>query len=101
MARYTGAAGGTRTEKVQFTCPCGAVFSTKDHRGIDVSASPELGQKLLAGELNRARCPQDDKVEPVQVSVLYHAPEHQLLVLVIPEGQRHREAAERAEVWSR
>ncbi len=101
MPKYTGAAGGTRTERVQFTCPCGAVFATEVHRSVDVSASPDLGQKLLAGELNRARCPQDDKVEPVQVSVLYHAPEHQLMVLVIPESQRHREAAERAELWTR
>jgi HEAT repeat protein len=80
------------------------VFSTEVHRAIDASSHPELGQRLLAEDprraLNQARCPRDERLEPVQVSVVYHVPDRELMVLVIPDGQRHREAAERAALWT-
>lgn len=95
---YRGAVGQTRTERVHYTCPGGSVALVEVHRAVNVSTHPELGAKLLTDELNRTQCPGCDQPSPVNVSVVYHDPDDQVLVLVVPDSARHTELAERAEL---
>ncbi len=96
MARYDGGPGRTRKERIHYTCPCGTRVVADIHRAVDVSSDADAGQRLLAGTLNQVRCPGDEQPRPVEVPVVYHAPASELLVLVLPDGMRHRELAERA-----
>lgn len=96
---YRGAAGTTRTSLQHYTCPCGTIVSTEVYRSIDVSAQPELRQRMLSDEPQRAvnavTCP-GGEVRRVDVPVVYHDPDNRLFVLVLPESARNRELGERA-----
>jgi len=65
---------------------------------VDASADPELGQRLVAEdlELNTITCETDGEKHPVHTPVVYHDPRNLLFVLVLPDGARHRELEERA-----
>ena len=49
--KYAGELGTTRKTQVQYACPCGAVVSVEVYVGVDANADPELGQRLVAGDL--------------------------------------------------
>jgi hypothetical protein len=98
--RYTGEPGATRTGRVHVTCSCGTILSAEVYRTVDVSTHPELGQRLMSDDagrrINTVTCPRDGVSLAVRSPVAYHDPDNAIFVLVIDEGQRHRELHERA-----
>jgi len=96
---YRGAAGATRQAHVHVTLPSGEVAAVPVYTAIDVGTDPELGQRLLSDDparaLNGVRLA-DGTLLPVMTPVVYHDPANELMVLVLAEGDRHRELAERA-----
>jgi len=68
------------------------------YAAVDANADPELGQRLVAVDinLNSLTCDVDGNEYPVHVPVVYHDPVNRLFVLVLPEGMRSRELQERA-----
>ncbi len=96
---YQGATGGSRREARAYACPCGERFAVELVRAVDARRDPELARELGAGRLNRARCPSCGGEHAVQVSVLYHDPIAERMVLVLPDGLRHRELEERARLY--
>ena len=56
--------------------------------------------RLYDGTLNRVRCPSCDARAEVQLPIVYHDGEQQRLVLVLPDGLRHRELHERAALFA-
>jgi hypothetical protein len=96
---YAGRSATTRKERVVYSCTCGERFPAEVYRAVDVSHVEEV-RRLADGSLNRVRCPQCGAVADVQVPVVYHDTGHDgrapRLILVLPEGLRHRELAERA-----
>lgn len=101
---YRGALGATTKEHIHVTCPCGSIVSAIVYRSVDVSAHPDLGQRLRSDDparaLNTASCPasgtRDAGLQLIQIPVIYHDPEHEQFILVLPESERHRELAARA-----
>src|SRR5438105_4451703 len=96
---YAGRSAGTRRERVVYSCPCGERFAAEVWRAVD-ARDGEVAARLIDGRLNRVRCPSCDAVADVQLPVLYHDGAKQRLVLVLPDGLRHRELAERAAMFS-
>lgn len=96
---YKGVAGSTRQAPVHVTLPTGEVASVPVYTAVDVVADPELGQRLLSDDparaLNVVRTP-DGASMIVSTPVVYHDPANELMVLVLPEHDRHRELLERA-----
>ncbi len=99
---YRGALGSTHRKRVLYTCPCGALRSIEVYAAVDVSADPELGQRLVAEDLdlNTLTCGEDGSTHAVHTPVVYHDPRNKLLLLVLSEGMRHRELEERAALLS-
>lgn len=95
---YRGAPGTTHRKRVLYTCPCGALRSIEVYAAVDASADPELGQRLVAEDLdlNTLTCGEDGSTHAVRTPVVYHDPRNKLFILVLPEGMRHRELEERA-----
>jgi hypothetical protein len=96
---YAGRSVTTRRERVVYACPCGERFGAEIWRAVDVRDADET-RRLKEGLLNRVRCPSCAAESDVQVSVLFHDGAAQRLVLVLPDGARHRELAERAALFA-
>jgi hypothetical protein len=96
---YAGRSILTRKQRVVYSCACGDRFVAEVHRAVDASDADE-SRRLVDGSLNRVRCPSCAAVADVQVSVVYHDGPAGRLVLVLPEGLRHRELHERAELMA-
>ncbi len=100
---YRGAVGATRQSSVLVTLPGGEIVAHRVHVAVDVIADPDLGQRLLSDlperSLNVARAA-DGAPVVVHVPVLYHDPANEVLALVLPEGDRHRELEARAALYS-
>jgi hypothetical protein len=96
---FRGQVGATRTRTVHVTTPAGDLAIAQVHVAIDVVADPELGRRLLADDpqraLNTVRLG-DGTLLRLDVPLVYHDPATELFVLVLAEGERHRELAERA-----
>ncbi len=95
---YAGRTASTRTERVVYCCPCGERFTASVWRAVDARDEAEA-KKLQDGTLNHVRCPSCEARAEVQVPVLFHDGAHERLVLVLPEGLRHRELHERAALF--
>jgi hypothetical protein len=99
---YRGAVGATRQSSVLVTLPSGDIIAHRVHVAVDVVADPELGQRLLTESpdraLNVARAVDGEPVA-VHVPVIYHDPANEVLALVLPEGDRHRELEARATLY--
>jgi len=99
---FRGQVGATRTQTVHVTTVRGDLIAATVHVAVDVVADPELGQRLLADDpqraLNAVRLP-DGTAIVVPVPVVYHDPGNELFVLVLGEADRHRELAERARIY--
>ncbi len=95
---YAGASARTRKGQVVFSCPCGERFRTDVWHSVDTN-SPGAVDQLCDGTLNRVRCPSCGASADVQVPVLFHDLAAPRLTLVLPEGLRHRELAERARLF--
>jgi hypothetical protein len=78
------------------------MMAVEAYRTINVATDPELGRRLLSEDarrqLNTVQCPSDDTPTPLPVPVIYHDPNNQLFVLVLPTSLRHRELHERIAV---
>jgi hypothetical protein len=96
---YAGRSAGTRRERIVYSCPCGERFAAEVWRAVD-ARDGEVAARLIDGRLNRVRCPSCEAPAEVQVPVLYHDGARQRLVLVLPDGLRHRELAERATLFA-
>lgn len=99
---YRGAVGATRQSSVLVTLPGGEIVAHRVHVAVDVIADPDLGQRLLSDlperGLNVARAA-DGAPVVIHVPVLYHDPANEVLALVLPEGDRHRELEARAALY--
>jgi len=96
---YAGRTASTRTERVVYCCPCGERFAADVWRGVDARDEAEA-RKLHDGTLNRVQCPSCEARAEVQVPVVFHDGAHERLVLVLPDGMRHRELEERAALFA-
>lgn len=96
---YAGRSTRTRREPVVYCCPCGERFRVEIWRAVDSSDSQAVG-RLTDGRLNRVTCPSCDASADVQVPVVFHDLAAPRLVLVLPDGLRHRELEERAAFYT-
>lgn len=74
------------------------------YRGIDASADPELASRLRDPDTKEPLnlvSPAVGEAFPVAVSIVYHDPEAELLVLVLPESERHLELSRRSELLAK
>ena len=68
------------------TCPqCGTNFVVEVHTIIDVGQDPDLKDAFLRSRLNFARCPQCDFAGLISTPLIYHDPEHELLITYVPQ----------------
>src|SRR5437868_11317055 len=96
---YAGRTASTRTERVVYSCPCGERFAAEVWRGVDARDEAEA-KKLYDGTINQVRCPSCEARAEVQVAIVFHDGGHERLVLVLPDGLRHRELHERAALFT-
>ena len=96
---YPGRTASTRKERVVYSCPCGERFAADVHVAVDARDEAET-RRLVDGSLNRVRCPSCDARADVQLPVVFHDGAAEQLVLVLPDGLRHRELQERAALFS-
>jgi hypothetical protein len=82
---------------MQVQCPaCGHRFTAQIVQIVDVGSQPRLKERLLNGQLNVATCPQCGSSGAMNGPLLYHDPEHDLLLsylpmeLSLPQDQRER-----------
>lgn len=70
---------------VQIRCPrCQTPFVADIINVVDVSQHPELKAALLGGYLNRAQCPGCGAISVVNVPLVYHDPDKELLLVLLP-----------------
>lgn len=66
-------------------CPrCRQPFIAQLHTIIDVGQEPELKERFLAGEVNRAQCPHCGSNGLLSTPLLYHDPAKELLISFVP-----------------
>ncbi|MDH4281189.1 MAG: CpXC domain-containing protein [Myxococcales bacterium] len=90
---YTGPSGRTRVERVRVFRVGREPVGVEVFRVVNVEEHPELRERALGGTLHRL-----DDGEIIPVPFVYHDPEAQQLVLVIPHEARGREQSERAKL---
>jgi hypothetical protein len=56
------------------------------HNIVDVQQEPQIKTALLTGRLNSAQCPHCNTVTTLSVPILYHDPEKELLIAMVPMG---------------
>ncbi len=100
---YRGAIGATRQSSMLVTVPGGEIVAASIYVGVDVISDPELGQRLLAESpersLNVVRGG-DGAAVVISVPVVYHDPANEILALVLPDGDRHRQLEARASLYT-
>ncbi|MCL6431479.1 MAG: CpXC domain-containing protein [Anaerolineae bacterium] len=70
---------------VQIRCPrCQTPYIAEVINVIDARLAPQLKTALLAGYLNRAVCPSCGAVTAISVPLVYHDPEKELLLVLVP-----------------
>lgn len=68
------------------TCPqCGAKFVVEVHTIIDVGQEPELKEAFMRSRVNYAQCPQCDFAGLISTPLVYHDPDHELLITYVPQ----------------
>jgi hypothetical protein len=69
----------------QIACPnCGAPIQANIRQLVDVGQDPSLKGRLLSGSLNRARCSVCGFDGAIATPLVYHDPEHELLLTYVP-----------------
>jgi hypothetical protein len=63
---------------------CGQPYQTVVRTSIDVSKDPQAKALLLAGQLNTSQCPHCGAVNSMSVPLLYHDPDKELLISLVP-----------------
>jgi hypothetical protein len=89
---YGGTLGRTRTEPVQVWMPDGTIAALSVYVGVDAQADPALAALARAGTLHQVAAGVD-----LAIPFVYHDPALRLMLVVVPEGLRHRALALRAE----
>ncbi len=70
---------------IQVRCPrCQTPFAAPIINIVDVKRYPQLKAALLSGELNRAACPSCGAVSALSVPLVYHDPDKELLLVLVP-----------------
>ncbi len=99
---YKGKLGQTDTYRVRYSCQCGGMHQVEVYRSIDVNANPELAERILSASsdaaLNGFRCSRTGDYHQIYAPVVYHAPDTEVFVLVLPDSARHRELESRIEL---
>lgn len=99
--RYTGAAGRTRTAETTVWCGgCGGHYGGRYHLSLDADASPALLSAFLEqgfAALNGMACGRCAATHVAEEALLVHRPRAQQLLVVVPDGLRHRAQQIRAE----
>lgn len=73
------------TAGIQIKCPrCQAPYAAQIINVVDVHRHPQLKTALLGGYLNRATCPNCGAVAALNVPLVYHDPEKELLLVLAP-----------------
>ena len=80
----------------QVTCPnCQTPYTAEIHQVIDSDETPDLKQRLLAGQLNVAVCPNCGAGGQMMTPMLFHDAAHEMFVIFMPQemnmGQMERE----------
>jgi hypothetical protein len=86
----------------KITCSCGHTFEGWLWQSANVTASPELGQQVLDGEMNVVRCPSCERRFHVEAPFLYHDIEAREWIWVYPrcyEQQTGEVHARVEEMW--
>lgn len=91
-APYEGTLGRTRTEPVQVWMPDGTIAALSVYVGVDAQSDPALAALARAGTLHQVAAGVD-----LAIPFVYHDRAARALLLVVPEGLRHRALALRAE----
>jgi len=74
-----------RPADITLNCPhCSFSYNAPVFSIVDVGATPELKQLLLAGQLNASQCPSCRNVNYLATPLLYHDPEHEFLAVFMP-----------------
>jgi hypothetical protein len=88
-------------QMVNVRCPaCQTQYTASLHNLVDVGRSPRLKTLLLQGRLNVGVCPQCGTGGMLNVPLIYHDPEKELLFCLVPqelrmsEGERQRAIGE-------
>jgi hypothetical protein len=89
---YDGTLGRTRTEPVQVWMPDGTIAALSVYVGVDAQADPALAALARAGTLHQVAPGVD-----LAIPFVYHDRALCVMLLVVPEGLRHRALALRAE----
>lgn len=77
--------GGAAAGGVQVRCPrCQTPFVTQILNVIDVARHPQLKAALLGGYLNRAECPGCGAISVLNLPLIYHDPDKELLLVLVP-----------------
>ncbi len=75
----------TFSKPLQIQCPaCRQPFVAQVEQIIDVGADPQSKGRLLSGNLNFVACPKCGSSGLMAVPLLYHDPEHELLLVFVP-----------------
>jgi hypothetical protein len=73
------------TGTTQIQCPnCKAPIQAHIHQLVDVGQNPALKSQLLSGSFNQAQCPVCNFNGVIATPLVYHDPEHELLLTYIP-----------------
>ena len=86
--------------KTTLTCGCGHTFEGWLWQSANVTASPELRQQVLDGEMNVVKCPSCERRFHVEVPFLYHDIEAREWIWVYPRdyeqqtGEIHEKVGE-------
>ncbi len=99
---YEGVLGTTHKRSFHVRCRCNAQFIARLYRTVNAQTDPALASWLRSGngEFNHAVCPHCHGSIALGTSVIYHDPQVEIFVLVLPESSRHLEIQERAELVS-
>ena len=76
--------------KTNITCGCGHTFEGWLWQSANVTASPELRQQVLDGEMNVVRCPSCERRFHVEVPFLYHDIEAREWIWVYPRDHEQQ-----------
>ncbi|MCX5745643.1 MAG: hypothetical protein NT062_24470 [Proteobacteria bacterium] len=90
---YRGALGQTRRKLVHAATDAGDLIAVEIVTAVDALTDPDLADRLHEGALNVVRI--GSRNVTLAVSVLFHDPAAEIMVLVIPDAMRHRAFEER------
>ncbi len=73
--------------RINVQCPrCGNMFEAVVNPLADVAQDPEAKARLLSGQLNAVQCPRCGNVFQVPSPLVYHDPQKELLITMMPMG---------------